>query len=118
MEIVIHQDAKVGVTTGVSASDRAATILALSSPDSKPVDFRRPGHIFPLRYREGGVLKRAGHTEAALDLAVMAGLPPVGILSEIVDARDGSMARLPWLRKFAAEHNLLIISIADLIRCL
>ena len=91
----IHQDAKVGVTTGVSASDRAATILALYSPNSKPDDFRKPGHIFPLRYREGGVLKRSGHTEAALDLATMAGLPPVGILSEIVDARDGSMARLP-----------------------
>ncbi|KAJ0236458.1 Bifunctional riboflavin biosynthesis protein RIBA 1 [Hirschfeldia incana] len=108
-------DAKHGTTTGVSARDRAATILSLASRDSKPEDFNRPGHIFPLKYREGGVLKRAGHTEASLDLTVLAGLDPVGVLCEIVDD-DGSMARLPKLREFAAENSLKIVSIADLIR--
>ncbi|WCJ18782.1 Riboflavin biosynthesis protein RibBA [Euphorbia peplus] len=108
-------DAKHGTTTGVSAHDRATTVLALASSDSKPEDFNRPGHIFPLRYREGGVLKRAGHTEAAVDLSVLAGLQPVGVLCEIVDD-DGSMARLPKLREFAQRENLKIISIADLIR--
>ncbi|OAY45147.1 bifunctional riboflavin biosynthesis protein RIBA 1, chloroplastic isoform X2 [Manihot esculenta] len=108
-------DAKHGTTTGVSAHDRATTVLALANRDSKPEDFNRPGHIFPLRYREGGVLKRAGHTEASVDLAVLAGLEPVGVLCEIVDD-DGSMARLPKLRQFAQQENLKIISIADLIR--
>lgn len=108
-------DAREGTTTGVSASDRAATVLALASRDSKPYDFKRPGHIFPLKYREGGVLKRAGHTEASVDLAVLAGLDPVGILCEVVD-EDGSMARLPKLREFAKQENLKIISIADLVR--
>ncbi|CAN8251677.1 unnamed protein product [Cochlearia groenlandica] len=108
-------DAKYGTTTGVSARDRAKTILSLASRDSKPEDFNRPGHIFPLKYREGGVLKRAGHTEASVDLTVLAGLDPVGVLCEIVDD-DGSMARLPKLREFAAENNLKIVSIADLIR--
>ncbi|XP_050210244.1 bifunctional riboflavin biosynthesis protein RIBA 1, chloroplastic [Mercurialis annua] len=108
-------DAKHGTTTGVSAQDRATTVLALASKDSKPEDFNRPGHIFPLRYREGGVLKRAGHTEAAVDLSVLAGFEPVGVLCEIVDD-DGSMARLPKLRQFAEQQNLKIISIADLIR--
>lgn len=108
-------DAKYGTTTGVSARDRAVTVLALASGDSKPGDFNRPGHIFPLKYREGGVLKRAGHTEASLDLAVLAGLSPAAILCEIVDD-DGSMARLPKLREFAKAENLKIISIADLIR--
>ncbi|XP_010546346.1 PREDICTED: bifunctional riboflavin biosynthesis protein RIBA 1, chloroplastic-like [Tarenaya hassleriana] len=108
-------DAKHGTTTGVSARDRATTIQALASGDSKPEDFNRPGHIFPLMYREGGVLKRAGHTEASVDLAVLAELDPVGVLCEIVDD-DGSMARLPKLREFAAENNLKIVSIADLIR--
>ncbi|XP_010484205.1 PREDICTED: bifunctional riboflavin biosynthesis protein RIBA 1, chloroplastic [Camelina sativa] len=108
-------DAKHGTTTGVSARDRATTILSLASRDSKPEDFNRPGHIFPLKYREGGVLKRAGHTEASVDLTVLAGLDPVGVLCEIVDD-DGSMARLPKLREFAAENNLKIVSIADLIR--
>ncbi|KAF2294158.1 hypothetical protein GH714_007944 [Hevea brasiliensis] len=108
-------DAKHGTTTGVSAHDRATTVLALANRDSKPEDFNRPGHIFPLRYREGGVLKRAGHTEASVDLAVLAGLDPVGVLCEIVDD-DGSMARLPKLRQFAQQENLKIISIADLIR--
>lgn len=90
-------------------------MLALASKNSRPEDFNRPGHIFPLRCREGGVLKRAGHTEASVDLAVLAGLEPVAILCEIVDD-DGSMARLPRLQLFAEEHNLKIISIADLIR--
>jgi len=102
-------------TTGVSASDRCATIKALIDPHAKPEDFRRPGHIFPLRYRQGGVLKRAGHTEAALDLAQMAGLSPAGVLCEIVN-EDGSMARMPNLKIFAQEHNLCIITIEELIR--
>ena len=109
------QDAKHGTSTGVSARDRATTVLALASKDSKPEDFNRPGHIFPLKYREGGVLKRAGHTEASVDLSVLAGLEPVGVLCEVVDD-DGSMARLPRLRQFAEEENIKIISIADLIR--
>ncbi|RCV06937.1 hypothetical protein SETIT_1G204000v2 [Setaria italica] len=109
-------DAKEGTTTGVSAKDRAKTVMTLASPDSKPEDFNRPGHIFPLKYREGGVLKRAGHTEASVDLAMLAGLPPVAVLCEIVDDADGSMARLPKLRVFAERENLKIISIADLIR--
>lgn len=111
----VSVDAKVGTTTGVSAKDRARTILALASRDSRPEDFNRPGHIFPLKYREGGVLKRAGHTEASVDLAMLAGLGPVGVLCEIVDD-DGSMARLPKLQEFAKKENLKIISIADLIR--
>ncbi|XP_059432126.1 bifunctional riboflavin biosynthesis protein RIBA 1, chloroplastic-like [Corylus avellana] len=111
----VSVDAKHGTTTGVSARDRAATILALASRHSKPEDFNRPGHIFPLKYREGGVLKRAGHTEASVDLAVLAGLEPVAVLCEIVDD-DGSMARLPKLRQFAEAENLKIISTTDLIR--
>ncbi|CAI9287039.1 unnamed protein product [Lactuca saligna] len=111
----VSVDAKHGTTTGVSARDRAATIKALSSKDSLPGDFNRPGHIFPLKYREGGVLKRAGHTEASVDLAVLAGFDPVAVLCEIVDD-DGSMARLPKLREFVKRENLKLISIADLIR--
>ncbi|GMH03022.1 hypothetical protein Nepgr_004861 [Nepenthes gracilis] len=111
----ISVDAKNGTTTGVSAHDRATTIQALASRDSKPEDFNRPGHIFPLKYREGGVLKRAGHTEASADLAMLAGLDPAAVLCEIVDD-DGSMARLPKLREFCQRENLKIISIADLIR--
>ncbi|KAL0908603.1 hypothetical protein M5K25_023105 [Dendrobium thyrsiflorum] len=111
----VSVDAKEGTTTGVSAKDRATTILALASPNSKSEDFNRPGHIFPLKYREGGVLKRAGHTEASVDLAILAGLSPAAVLCEIVDD-DGSMARLPKLREFAQKENLKIISIADLIR--
>ncbi|XP_050369873.1 bifunctional riboflavin biosynthesis protein RIBA 1, chloroplastic [Argentina anserina] len=111
----VSVDAKHGTTTGVSARDRAVTVLALASRDSTPEDFNRPGHIFPLKYREGGVLKRAGHTEASVDLAMLAGLDPVAVLCEIVDD-DGSMARLPRLRQFAEKENLKIISIADLIR--
>ncbi|KAL2347470.1 hypothetical protein Fmac_001470 [Flemingia macrophylla] len=108
-------DAKHDTTTGVSAHDRATTVLALASRDSTPEDFNRPGHIFPLKYREGGVLKRAGHTEASVDLAVLAGLNPAAVLCEIVDD-DGSMARLPKLRQFAELQNLKFVSIADLIR--
>ncbi|KAL9340375.1 hypothetical protein Peur_066594 [Populus x canadensis] len=111
----VSVDAKCGTTTGVSARDRAITVLALASKDSMPEDFNRPGHIFPLKYREGGVLKRAGHTEASVDLTMLAGLEPVAVLCEIVDD-DGSMARLPRLRQFAQAENLKIISIADLIR--
>ncbi|KAK4795436.1 hypothetical protein SAY86_013430 [Trapa natans] len=111
----ITVDAKNGTTTGVSARDRATTIRLLASKDSKPEDFNRPGHIFPLMYREGGVLKRAGHTEASVDLATLAGLEPAAVLCEVVDD-DGSMARLPKLREFAERENLKIISIADLIR--
>ncbi|KAI5587832.1 hypothetical protein BDE02_05G057900 [Populus trichocarpa] len=111
----VSVDAKHGTSTGVSARDRATTTVALASKDSKPEDFNRPGHIFPLKYREGGVLKRAGHTEASVDLAMLAGLEPVAVLCEIVDD-DGSMARLPRLRQFAQAENLKIISIADLIR--
>ncbi|KAJ8544009.1 hypothetical protein K7X08_025627 [Anisodus acutangulus] len=111
----VSVDAKYGTTTGVSARDRAKTVLTLASGDSKPEDFNQPGHIFPLKYREGGVLKRAGHTEASVDLAVLAGLDPVAVLCEIVDD-DGSMARLPRLRQFAEAGNLKILSIADLIR--
>ncbi|XP_023551569.1 bifunctional riboflavin biosynthesis protein RIBA 1, chloroplastic-like [Cucurbita pepo subsp. pepo] len=111
----ITVDGKNDTTTGVSASDRTATVMALASKHSKPSDFKRPGHIFPLRCREGGVLKRPGHTEASVDLVELAGFNPVGILCEIVDD-DGSMARLPKLQDFARLHNLKIISIADLVR--
>jgi 3,4-dihydroxy 2-butanone 4-phosphate synthase / GTP cyclohydrolase II len=90
--------------------------MTLASPDSKPEDFNCPGHIFPLKYREGGVLKRAGHTEASVDLAMLAGLPAVAVLCEIVNDSDGSTARLPQLRLFAERENMKIISIADLIR--
>ena len=104
-----------GTSTGISAADRAATIQALIDPATTPRDLARPGHIFPLRYSEGGVLKRAGHTEAAVDLARMAGLYPAGVLCEIVND-DGTMARVPDLVEFCAEHGLLMISIAELIR--
>ncbi|VFQ96353.1 unnamed protein product [Cuscuta campestris] len=111
----VSVDAKHGTTTGVSAHDRATTILALASKGSVPQDFNRPGHIFPLKYQKGGVLKRAGHTEAAVDLAMLAGLEPVGVLCEVVDD-DGSMARLPKLQQFVQTNGIKIISIADLIR--
>ncbi len=108
-------DARAGTSTGISAADRAATIQALIDPGTRPNDLARPGHIFPLRYRDGGVLKRAGHTEASVDLARMAGLYPAGVLCEVVN-EDGSMARVPDLVAFAEEHGLTMISIADLIR--
>ena len=111
----VSVDAKRGTTTGISAADRATTVHALIDPKTRPDDLARPGHIFPLRYREGGVLKRAGHTEAAVDLARLAGLSPAGVLAEVVND-DGTMARLPELERFAAEHDLAMISIADLIR--
>jgi 3,4-dihydroxy 2-butanone 4-phosphate synthase/GTP cyclohydrolase II len=111
----VSVDAAQGTTTGISAGDRATTIQTLIDPDTKPADLLRPGHIFPLRYREGGVLKRAGHTEAGIDLARLAGCYPAAVLCEVVNP-DGSMARLPQLEAFAAEHDLKLISIADLIR--
>ncbi len=103
-----------GCTTGISAADRAKTVKALADPNTKPPDLARPGHIFPLRAREGGVLQRAGHTEASIDLARLAGLQPSGALVEIMN-EDGSMARLPELFKIAERFNLTIISIEDLI---
>jgi 3,4-dihydroxy 2-butanone 4-phosphate synthase/GTP cyclohydrolase II len=111
----VSVDARRGVTTGISAADRATTIRAIVDQGTRPEDISRPGHIFPLRYREGGVLKRAGHTEAAVDLARLAGLYPAGVLCETVND-DGSMARLPDLVRFSEEHGLKLISIADLIR--
>jgi len=108
-------DFQHGTTTGISAADRAATIQALIDPATRPSDLARPGHIFPLRYRTGGVLKRAGHTEAAVDLARMAGMYPSGVLCELVN-EDGTMSRVPDLVRFCEEHGLLLISIADLIR--
>jgi 3,4-dihydroxy 2-butanone 4-phosphate synthase/GTP cyclohydrolase II len=104
-----------GTTTGISAADRSATLCALADPKESFASFARPGHIFPLRAREGGVLKRAGHTEAAVDLARMAGLEPAGIICEIIND-DGSMSRLPELIEFSRKHNLLLSSIADLIK--
>ena len=110
----VSVDARIGVTTGISAADRARTIQAIIDPATAPGDLSRPGHVFPLRYREGGVLKRAGHTEAAVDLARLAGLFPAGVLCETVN-EDGTMARLPDLERFARAHDLKIISIAGLI---
>lgn len=106
--------AKKFITTGISAYDRAATIKHLANPEAKPEDFSRPGHVFPLRAKPGGVLQRAGHTEAAVDLAKAAGLYPAGVICEIMN-EDGSMARLPQLEVFAEKFNLKIITIADLI---
>ena len=111
----ISVDVAEGTTTGISASDRALTCRALASDQVVASGFARPGHVFPLRARAGGVLKRAGHTEAAVDLATMAGLSPAGVISEIV-SDDGTMARLPELLEFAKTHNIPIVSIADLIR--
>jgi 3,4-dihydroxy 2-butanone 4-phosphate synthase/GTP cyclohydrolase II len=103
-----------GCTTGISASDRSKTTLALIDPDTRPSDLGRPGHVFPLIAKDGGVLRRAGHTEAAIDLPVMAGLEPAGVICEIMK-EDGEMARLPDLMEIAREHNLKIVSIKDLI---
>ncbi|MDR3589792.1 MAG: bifunctional 3,4-dihydroxy-2-butanone-4-phosphate synthase/GTP cyclohydrolase II [Negativicutes bacterium] len=103
------------VTTGISAPERAATVQAVLDPATKPADIRRPGHVFPLRYREGGVLRRAGHTEAAVDLAKLAGLYPAGVICEIMN-EDGTMARVPELMEFVAKHGLKIITVADLIK--
>ncbi len=105
----------VSTSTGISAEERAKTIKELVNPKSNPKDFNKPGHIFPLRGRKGGVLRRAGHTEASIDLARLAGLKPAGVICEIIKD-DGTMARLPDLRKFAKEYDLTLISIADLIK--
>ncbi len=110
----ISVDLREGTTTGISAADRAATLCALADPAVPHSAFSRPGHIFPLRAREGGVLKRAGHTEAAVDLARLAGCQPAGVICEIQND-DGTMARLPDLQKFCTTHNLLLSSIAELI---
>jgi 3,4-dihydroxy 2-butanone 4-phosphate synthase/GTP cyclohydrolase II len=108
-------DALEGVTTGISAADRTRTILKTIDPDCRPGDLARPGHIFPLRAREGGVLVRAGQTEASVDLARMAGLAPAGVICEIMN-EDGTMARVPQLREFCGRHGLKMISVADIIR--
>ena len=107
-------DARDGISTGISAADRATTISKLVDPATTAADLLRPGHVFPLRYAEGGVLRRAGHTEAAVDLARLAGLPEAGVLCEVVND-DGTMARLPELREFANAHDLALISIEQLI---
>ena len=107
-------DAREGVTTGISAADRAHTIKVAIDPNTKPEDLVRPGHVFPLRARKGGVLRRAGHTEGSVDLARLAGLYPAGVICEIMND-DGTMARVPQLMEFAREHGLKIITIADLI---
>ncbi len=103
-----------GTTTGISASDRAKTVLALVNPETKPDDLGKPGHIFPLRAKKGGVLRRAGHTEAAIDFARLAGLQPAGVIVEIMN-EDGTMARLPQLKKIAQKFDLKLVSIKDLI---
>lgn len=111
----VSVDAKRRVTTGISATDRAATIQALIDPATRPADLSRPGHIFPLRAKEGGVLRRAGHTEAAIDLARLAGCIPAGVICEVVSEDKRDMARLEELTRFAKQHQLTMISIADLI---
>jgi 3,4-dihydroxy 2-butanone 4-phosphate synthase / GTP cyclohydrolase II len=108
-------DASAGITTGISAADRSATILRLADPQSKPHDFSRPGHMFPLRAREGGVLIRSGQTEAAVDLARCAGLFPAGVICEIMN-EDGTMSRMPQLKNFSEKHGIKILTIADIIR--
>ena len=108
-------DAKEGVTTGISAYDRAKTIQAAIDPRTRPEDLARPGHIFPLQAKEGGVLARAGQTEASVDLTRMAGLMPAGVICEIMN-EDGSMARMPELERFSREHAIPVLTIADLIR--
>jgi 3,4-dihydroxy 2-butanone 4-phosphate synthase / GTP cyclohydrolase II len=112
--VSVDAAAKFGVTTGISASDRATTIRVCLDPETKPADLRRPGHIFPIRARPGGVLRRVGQTEASVDLARMAGLEAAGVICEILSA-DGSMARRPELERFAAEHGLRFITVADII---
>jgi len=108
-------DAADGVTTGISAADRARTVQVAIDPNSGPADLARPGHMFPLRAREGGVLVRSGQTEAAVDLAKLAGLKPGGVICEVMN-EDGTMARVPQLKRFCQEHGLLLVSVADLIR--
>jgi 3,4-dihydroxy 2-butanone 4-phosphate synthase/GTP cyclohydrolase II len=113
---LVTVDYRHGTSTGISSHDRSATVRALCDPATRPGDLTRPGHINPLMAREGGVLKRAGHTEAAIDLCNMAGLYPAGLLCEIVDDDKRDMARVPELERFAKKHELLMISIADLVR--
>ena len=113
-DFAISVDAALGINTGISAHDRAKTIRILSNPNSTPEDLVQPGHVFPLRAKPGGVLQRAGHTEAAVDLAVLAGLNPAGVICEILN-EDGSLARLPDLVEFKKKHQLKLISIAQLI---
>src|SRR5687768_11534145 len=108
-------DARRGISTGISAADRATTILVAVDPKSRPQDLARPGHIFPLRAKDGGVLVRPGQTEASVDIARIAGLYPAGVICEVMN-EDGTMARLPELQAFAAQHNLKMISVADLVR--
>ena len=108
-------EAKAGVSTGISAADRARTVLAAVDPQTKPSDLVRPGHMFPLRARSGGVLQRAGQTEAAVDLARIAGLYPAGVICEVMN-EDGTMARVPDLERFARRHDIKLITVADLIR--
>jgi 3,4-dihydroxy 2-butanone 4-phosphate synthase/GTP cyclohydrolase II len=110
----VSVDARHGVTTGISAADRAVTIMAAIAADAKPEDLVRPGHIFPLRAKKGGVLVRTGQTEGSVDLARLAGLKPAGVICEIMNA-DGTMARMPDLQVFAKQHGLKIVTIADLI---
>ncbi len=114
-DFTVTVDAAKGVTTGISAADRTRTIRLLADPDSKPDDLVQPGHVFPLRARPGGVLERAGHTEAAVDLAILAGLPPSGVLCELVND-DGTVQRLPQLIEFKKKFGLRMISIAQLIQ--
>ena len=111
----VSVDARRGITTGISAADRAATIRTMADPTALPEDLVQPGHVFPLRARPGGVLQRAGHTEAAVDLVKLAGARPIGVICEIM-SDDGSMARLPALVRFAKKHRLKICTIADLIQ--
>ncbi len=113
---LVSVDARAGTTTGISATDRATTIRALVDPATAPDELARPGHILPLEARDGGVLKRAGHTEAAVDLPVLAGLQPAGVLCELVNEDKTGMARVPELAHFASEHGLVMVTIADLIR--
>jgi len=110
----VSVDLADGTTTGISAADRARTIRALADARTPPGAFRQPGHVFPLGYQQGGVLKRAGHTEASVDLAILAGCSPAAVICEIADD-DGEMARLPYLTEFAALHNLRIVTIGDLL---
>src|SRR5678816_1165038 len=111
----ISIEAREGVTTGISAADRARTILTAVDPNTRPSDLARPGHIFPLRAKRGGVLVRVGQTEASVDIARIAGLTPAAVICEIMND-DGTMARMPELESFAAKHDLKIISVADLVR--
>src|SRR5690606_31968622 len=112
--VSVDAHVKFGVTTGISAQDRSKTIQVLADPATQPADLRRPGHIFPLRAKSGGVLRRVGQTEAAVDLAELAGFAPVGVICEILNT-DGTMARRPQLHAFAAEHGLRFITVAQLV---